>query len=220
MKRLLFLLVIALLYCNGINSQSKNDIKKEIQISDISIERSSDGSYIYTIKNKTKHNILVFFTEENNDTLSTIKLLKRKLLRRYGDFSFKMIEWEANMTIENSGAFMPELFVKILSPKEELRIVASFANDKEEQIALKVPKHLLICSEKLFSKRYIGMPHFVENLRMYKFDYPGNEVWFTPYKKYTDKMTTWFKGSCIQFAGRLTTSNRAGCAVRRDKCPQ
>lgn len=28
MKRLLFLLVIALLYCNGINSQSKNDIKK------------------------------------------------------------------------------------------------------------------------------------------------------------------------------------------------
>ena len=220
MKRLLFILVIALLYCNGINSQSKNDIKKEIQISDISIERSSDGSYIYTIKNKTKHNILVFFTEENNDTLSTIKLLKRKLLRRYGDFSFKMIEWEANMTIENSGAFMPELFVKILSPKEELRIVASFANDKEEQIALKVPKHLLICSEKLFSKRYIGMPHFVENLRMYKFDYPGNEVWFTPYKKYTDKMTTWFKGSCIQFAGRLTTSNRAGCAVRRDKCPQ
>ena len=220
MKRLLFILVIALLYCNGINSLSKNDIKKEIQISDISIERSSDGSYIYTIKNKTKHNILVFFTEENNDTLSTIKLLKRKLLRRYGDFSFKMIEWEANMTIENSGAFMPELFVKILSPKEELRIVASFANDKEEQIALKVPKHLLICSEKLFSKRYIGMPHFVENLRMYKFDYPGNEVWFTPYKKYTDKMTTWFKGSCIQFAGRLTTSNRAGCAVRRDKCPQ
>ena len=189
MKRLLFLLVIALLYCNGINSQSKNDIKKEIQISDISIERSSDGSYIYTIKNKTKHNILVFFTEENNDTLSTIKLLKRKLLRRYGDFSFKMIEWEANMTIENSGAFMPELFVKILSPKEELRIVASFTNDKEEQIALKVPKHLLICSEKLFSKRYIGMPHFVENLRMYKFDYPGNEVWFTPYRKYTDKMT-------------------------------
>ena len=189
MKRLLFILVIALLYCNGINSLSKNDIKKEIQISDISIERSSDGSYIYTIKNKTKHNILVFFTEENNDTLSTIKLLKRKLLRRYGDFSFKMIEWEANMTIENSGAFMPELFVKILSPKEELRIVASFANDKEEQIALKVPKHLLICSEKLFSKRYIGMPHFVENLRMYKFDYPGNEVWFTPYKKYTDKMT-------------------------------
>ena len=207
MKRLLFLLVIALLYCNGINSQSKNDIKKQIQISDISIERSSDGSYIYTIKNKTKHNILVFFTEENNDTLSTIKLLKRKLLRRYGDFSFKMIEWESNMTIENSGAFMPELFVKILSPKEELRIVASFANDKEEQIALKVPKHLLICSEKLFSKRYIGMPHFVENLRMYKFDYPGNEVWFTPYKKYTDKMTTSFKGSCIQFAGRLTTSN-------------
>ena len=190
MKRLLFILVIALLYCNGINSLSKNDIKKEIQISDISIERSSDGSYIYTIKNKTKHNILVFFTEENNDTLSTIKLLKRKLLRRYGDFSFKMIEWEANMTIEISGAFMPELFVKILSPKEELRIVASFANDKEEQIALKVPKHLLICSEKLFSKRYIGMPHFVENLRMYKFDYPGNEVWFTPYRKYTDKMTT------------------------------
>ena len=33
------------------------------------------------------------------------------------------------------------------------------------------------------------MPHFVENLRMYKFDYPGNEVWLTSYKKYTDKMT-------------------------------
>ena len=49
MKRLLFLLVIVLLYCNGINSQSKNDIKTEIRISDMSIERSSDGSYIYTL---------------------------------------------------------------------------------------------------------------------------------------------------------------------------
>lgn len=57
MKRLLFLLVIALLYCNGINSQSKNDIKKEIQISDISIERSSDGSYIYT-PSKIRLNII------------------------------------------------------------------------------------------------------------------------------------------------------------------
>ena len=75
MKRLLFILVIALLYCNGINSQSKNDIKKEIQISDISIERSSDGSYIYTSKNKTQQNILLLFTEENKDKLSTIKLL-------------------------------------------------------------------------------------------------------------------------------------------------
>ena len=57
MKRLLFILVIALLYSNGINSLSKNDIKKEIQISDISIERSSDGSYIYT-PSKIRLNII------------------------------------------------------------------------------------------------------------------------------------------------------------------
>lgn len=39
MKRLLFLLVIALLYCNGINSQSKNDIKPKSVIRDFFVQK-------------------------------------------------------------------------------------------------------------------------------------------------------------------------------------
>lgn len=173
----MFLLVIALLCCcNGINGQVKYKIKTQKNLREASSKSSSEGSFLYIIQNKTKQNLLVFFIEENNDTLSNIKLLKRKLLRRYGDFSLSMIEWEANMSIENSTTVIPELFVKILTPKEKFKIVVPFTNDKEKQIALKVPLHLLICSETVFSNDFIGMPHFIENIQRYNLVYPGTQV--------------------------------------------
>lgn len=75
-------------------------------------KNSPEGSFLYIIQNQTEQNLVVFFIEENNDTLPNVKLLRRKLLRRYGDFSLSMIEWEANMYIENSTTVIPELFVK------------------------------------------------------------------------------------------------------------
>lgn len=176
MKYRIFLLFIALLYCNAMNGQANYDIKTKKCIEGVSLENSLSGSFCHIVENKTKQKLVIFFIEEENDTLPEIKLLRKKLLRRYKDFSFSMIEWEANMHIEKSLTVTPELFVKILKPKEKFEVVVPFANDKEELIASEVSRHLLVCSEMLFSSDEIGMPHFMENLQLYDITYDNFKV--------------------------------------------
>lgn len=170
------LLIIALLCCNTMNSQVKYEIKTKKCLNEIHSEKSYSGSFCHIVENNTKQNLVIFFIEEENDTLSDVKLLKRKLYQRYGDFYFFMIEWEANMHIEKSTTVTPDLFVKILKPKEKLEVIVPFANDTEEEIASKVAQHLLVCPETLFSNNLIGMPHFVENLQQYNIAYDKTKV--------------------------------------------
>lgn len=176
MRFYMFLLVIVLFCGNNINSQVKYNLKTKIYLRGASSKSSPEGSFLYIIQNQTKQNLLIFFIEENNDTLSNVKLLRRKLLRRYGDFSLSMIEWEANMSINNSTTVIPELFVKILAPKEKFKIDVPFTNDKEKLFALKVPLHLLVCSETMLSNNFIEMPHFIENIQRYNFGYSDTKV--------------------------------------------
>ena len=108
-------------------------------------------------------------------------------------FIFFMIEWEANMYIEKRSTVTPDLFVKILRPEEKFEIIVPFANDNEEQIASKVSRHLLVCSETLFSSDEIGMPHYTENLQLYNFIYDNSKVVISTdafesfYSKYSNK---------------------------------
>lgn len=175
-KYYMALLIIALLCCNTMNSQVKYEIKTKKCLNEIHSEKSHSGSFCHIVENKTKQNLVIFFIEEENDTLSDVKLLKRKLYQRYGDFYFFMIEWEANMYIEKSTTVTPDLFVKILKPKEKFEVIVPFANDTEEEIASTVARHLLVCPETLFSDNLIGMPHFVENLQQYNIAYDKTKV--------------------------------------------
>lgn len=174
MKYYKFLLVVALLCSNVINGQVKYQIKTQKCIRGVITK--APLSVLYTIQNRTKQDLLIFFIEENNDTLSCVKLLKRKLLRKYGDFSLSMIEWEANMSIENRNTAIPELFVKKLAPKEKFEIAIPFTNSEDEDIALTVTQHLLVCPESVFFNNLIEMPHFIENLQRYDFAYPGKNI--------------------------------------------
>lgn len=130
------------------------------------------GSYYHIVENKTEQNFVIFFIEEENDTLPQVKLLRRKLYRRYGDFSFSVIVWD-NMYFEksNNTTIIPGMFVKILKPKDKFELVVPFANNEEEQIASKVSRHLLVCSETLLSCNKIGMPDFEEVIQYYGIDY-------------------------------------------------
>jgi hypothetical protein len=176
MKYYKFLLAIALLCCNVSNAQVQFKVKAQKSIRGVDNKNSPLGSYLYTIKNKTEQNQLIFFIEEDKETLPWVKLLKRKLFHRYDDFSFSMIEWEANMTIENNNIVTPGLFVKILAPKRKFTITVPFFNREDEDVASKVTQHLLVCPESAFSSNLIEMPHFMENLQSYDFAYPGNNV--------------------------------------------
>ena len=128
-------------------------------------------SCLYSIKNNTPSKLLIFFIEENNDSLTPVQLLRRKLLRRYGDFSLSMLEWESNMVIEDSCAIIPGLFVKCLLPKETFEIIMLFNASDREKTNVDITKHLLICEERVFSDSLIGMPNFVKNLSLYRVGY-------------------------------------------------
>lgn len=175
MKCILFLL-ITLLSHNLINGQAKYEIETQRCVSEAKNGDFTTDSILCSIQNIGKYNSLIFFTEENIDSLAHIKLLRRKLFRRYKDFSLSMIEFEPNMTIKNCENVIPELFVKILAPGEKLEIIIPFSNIEEENIASRISKHLLICSESDLSDNIIGMPNYVKNLRKYDFIYPNKRV--------------------------------------------
>ena len=156
-------------------------------------ETALRGSYCHIIENKSEQNLVVFFIEEENDALPKVKLLRKKLYRRYGDFYFFMIEWEGNMCIEKGSTITPDLFVKVLRPEDKLELVVPYSDKSEEQIASKVSRHLLVCSETIFSCDEIGMPHFLENLLLYDIVYDNSKVEIPAdafesfYSKYSNK---------------------------------
>ena len=130
------LFVHSMLFCQNINPiQARWCIRGEKG------EYDETRSCLYSIQNSTSAKLLVFFIEENNDSLPPVQLLRRKLLRRYGDFSLSMLEWESNMIIEDSCAIIPELFVKCLLPKETFEIIIPFnSSDRENTKAVSTCK--------------------------------------------------------------------------------
>lgn len=157
----------SMLFCQNINSiQAKWCVRGEKEGCD------ETRSCLYSIQNSTSSKFFVFFIEENNDSLPPVQLLRRKLLRRYGDFSLSMLEWESNMVIEDSCAIIPELFVKCLPPKEIFEIIMLFDSSCGEKTNVDITKHLLICDEHMFSDSLIGMPNLVRNLSLFRVAYP------------------------------------------------
>lgn len=157
-------------------------------------ETALRGSYCHFIENKSGQNLVVFFIEEENDALPKVKLLRKKLYRRYGDFSFSVMIWDNIIYEKSSNATVtPDIFVKILRPEEKFELVVPFANNDDEQIASKVSRHLLVCSETIFSGDEIGMPHFLENLLLYDIVYENSKVEISAdafesfYSKYSNK---------------------------------
>lgn len=120
----------------------------------------------YLIKNESADDIILFFTEDEVSEDSIIQQLKRKLLRPYGDFQLSMLEWEANLQIEDTCSFIPELFVKILNADEIFEIIV--ISDSEEP-GFDLCKHMLMCNESDLSQ--IGLSNFIRHLDYYNFGY-------------------------------------------------
>ena len=168
------LLLILLIFCLSTNGQSINiDTAKWCT-------EQGNGEIIYfeteviSFRNNTPNNLILFFVENHIDSLQRKVLLKKKLLRRYGDFSLSMLEWEPNMTIEQNSVLVPELFVKCLQPKACFNIILlpDTLHSHTKQSSWEIIKHTLVCEEFLFNSDLISMPNFVKNLHRYAFDYP------------------------------------------------
>lgn len=70
-------------------SQNINPIQARWCIRGEKGEYDETRSCLYSIQNNTSAKLLVFFIEENNDSLPPVQLLRRKLLRRYGDLVYQ-----------------------------------------------------------------------------------------------------------------------------------
>ena len=172
----LFLITIILLYCFSLSGQTI--IESETKYNSL----LPDGTYSsflakkYTVINNDSTLSLLFFVEEDNTTLSKINLIKRKLLRRYGDFRLSMLAWESSMIIENGVNSVPELFVKLISPGESFDIIFILTENTRDTCHGILPKHILLCKEKDLCDITVGLNNFASAIEEYNFGFPSSFV--------------------------------------------
>lgn len=142
-----YLLIILLSLSSSIYGQ---DISVETQkycVSVKELEVDTLCNLVYTVKNGSSTPQVLLFTEDDVNSMPLKTLIKRKLMRRYGDFNIAFFMWDANITKDSSGYVqVPEIFIKILSPDESFNITLSFQNEDDHRVDSLFRKHLLICN--------------------------------------------------------------------------
>ena len=166
MRRYCFLLTLLQLHILTVWGQTITKSKAKYLIMERNETVTYEFSYRYSIKNDDSLCVIILFTEDDNNIEPLQNLLKRKMLRKYGDFSLAMLAWE-NMYIEYNYTIVPELFVKVLEYGESFDIYVSSPDSISSQL---ITNHLLICKEEELNK--IGLFDFIYYLGEYKFDYP------------------------------------------------
>ena len=144
MKKYLFVILLSL--SSSIYGQ---DISMETQkYYVLANEGESDSvcNLVYTVKNVSSTPQVVLLTEDDVNTMPLKTLIKRKLMRRYGDFCIAFFIWEANVENDSPYVIAPECFIKILSPDESLNITLSLHNEDDSMADSLFRSHILICT--------------------------------------------------------------------------
>ena len=109
-------------------------------------ETDSICNLVYTVKNVSSTPQVVLLTEDDVNTMPLKTLIKRKLMRRYGDFSIAFFLWDGNVENHSAHVLVPEYFIKILSPDESLNITLSLQNEDDCVADSLFRSHVLICN--------------------------------------------------------------------------
>lgn len=141
-----YLLIILLSLSSSIFGQ---DISVETQKYYVSANRwevDTICSLVYQVRNVSSTPQVVMFTEDDVNSMPSNTLEKKKLKRRYGDFSLAFFLWDANIENNSDYVNVPSFFVKFLSPDESFNITLSFQNEDDHRVDSLFRKHLLICN--------------------------------------------------------------------------
>ena len=130
----------------------------------------------YSIENDDTTRLLLFITEDSVDSCSRIKAIKRKVLRRYGDFSLSMLLWD-NVLIKDTIPIVPAFFVKSLAKGETFDVIIKF-KDTDKFSLNEFEKHILICRETDFLTSQISMPNFIDTLKALHMEYSYSYIVF------------------------------------------
>lgn len=172
MKQIVVLLGLLLYHGNAVFCQSIKTSEAINCVDDESGELRRFKTIRYSVKNDLPSRILMFFTEYDNTSLPQEVLLRRKVLRNYGDFHLAMLEWD-DVVWDDGCAVTPETFVKVLSQGETFDIIVYFSKLEDD---VDFSRHILICKEEDLADPKIGLPDFVQSMKRYKFDYPYSYI--------------------------------------------
>lgn len=130
----------------------------------------------------------ILFSEDNLNCYDQRIGIIRKICRKYKDFSLSMLAWESDMIVDGDLATFPDLFVKILNPKDTFDIIVDSEENSEDAIRNCLLSHLLICDQSTLSAPNIGLSHFIECIQDYNFNYSYSfiSINYTDFLKFVD----------------------------------
>jgi len=146
MKRYLYTIVLLFISCTFIYGQ---EISHEVRCYYAYGETQLDTLYNieYTIQNKTDKTLVIMITEDNKMEFPMNKIIRRRLLKRYGDLSFAQMAWD-NIEYRSDYSFVPDFFIKIVQHNDSFKMTLVLRNEDVNRVNTLFLEHLLVLDAK------------------------------------------------------------------------
>ena len=169
MKRYYYTIVFLLLSCTFIYSQEiNNEVRCYYAYGETQLDTLCNIEY--TIYNKTEKSQVIMITEDSKMEFPMNKIIRRRLLKRYGDLSFAQMAWD-NIENYSDYSLVPEFFVKIVQPNESFKIILELRNEDVNKVNAVFLEHLLVLdTEEVDNKNMVN--GLFTAIKEYHFEYP------------------------------------------------
>lgn len=140
-----YVIIFLFSFASSLYGQNISFVKQSYIIRKDNMGIDTICNLIYKVRNASSNSLVVMFTEDDINSLPLNKLIKRKMYRRYGDFSLSQFVWD---NIENHcvNPIIPDFFIKILSPNESFDIILLLQNEDDNVVDSYFRNHILICN--------------------------------------------------------------------------
>ena len=145
MKKNIIIILIAIFMPSSLYSQIISMGKQNYYVWNDKMEIETICNLIYKVKNVSSKTQVVMFTEDDVSSLPLNKLIKRKIHRKYGDFSISHFIWD-NIENHSEAPLVPECFIKILAPNESIDITLLLQNKDDRFVDSQFRNHILVCN--------------------------------------------------------------------------
>ena len=173
MKRYLYTIALLLISCTSIYSQ---EIKSEVRCYYAygAVQLDTLYNIEYTICNKSEKTLVIMITEDSKMEFPMNKIIRRRLLKRYGDLSFAQIAWD-NIEHYSDYPLIPHFFIKTVQPFGSFKITLGLKNENANRINTLFLEHLLILdAEDVDNKDMVK--GLLSAIKEYHFEYPYSSV--------------------------------------------
>lgn len=172
MKKILFYFFISI--SSSLYGQDISEETQKYYVSANGTEVDTVCCLNYQVRNISATSQVMMFTEDDVNSMPMKQLIKKKLKRRYGDFSLAFFVWDANIENNSDYVLVPHFFVKILQPNESFNITLFFQNEDDSLVDSLFRNHILICNLEDIegNDMFLGFKAAINNLHL-EYPYPS-----------------------------------------------